>query len=677
MLNSKLLSFAEKLNEHPYIVTIRAMGLHILPIFVISSLLTLLMHGLPFLNFDKTYPQIYKTIEILNYFIIGVFPYIITIFIGSFSKYYKKINNDTRLIYLPTLALFIFNIITDKGLIFQYNHRYVRGIIISYSVIFLVKNLYKKNKFIRSTLRIRDRNLKINKQFYFYLFIVSIISIFAALFYAKFLQGFNFDLTGGLKFSESMIPITIYILVIGVGWFFGIHGALLVTTASEYLHMNSSENLSAILEGLTAPHIIDATFVNVYVFMGGSGATLSLAIALLFNKDKKLRRFAKFAIIPGFFNINEIIIFGLPIVANIYLLIPFIGVPFIFAALSYAALYFNIIPVATFNPAWITPPIINSYIATKGSISAVIFQILLIILGAFIYNYFLKKYEMIAVIKPKGKFSFLRGEVRGENIARHQLDNLDKIVEAKSKIEKLETTHKSLIKFLPIFNIQTGEIYKVEAFLFMESGEEIIFQASFLKDYDLLRRTYKINRRIINQCLEYERILFRKKISIPIIVNINPHYFNHSNFIRDMSVIAMRNNITELKLELQLLEESFKNCNSGVCKNSGLLRQKGFKLILDDFGTGYSSLSHLIDFDIDNIKLDKKFLTKIDSRNGKKIFFNIIELANSIDTSIIIKGVHLESQYDFLKQNGIQYAQGSYFSDYMSFDQLVDYLKNN
>ena len=110
---------------------------------------------------------------------------------------------------------------------------------------------------------------------------------------------------------------------------------------------------------------------------------------LLFCKSKRIKELAKLSFVPGIFGINEPIVFGLPIVLNPTIIIPFILVPTINIILSYFAMKFGFFPPCNgINIPWTTPVIISGFLATNWV--GAIFQGLLLILGVFIYLPFIK-----------------------------------------------------------------------------------------------------------------------------------------------------------------------------------------------------------------------------------------------------------------------------------------------
>ncbi|MFQ6792953.1 MAG: PTS sugar transporter subunit IIC [Thomasclavelia sp.] len=173
---------------------------------------------------------------------------------------------------------------------------------------------------------------------------------------------------------------------------FGIHPSGIVGAVIDpILILAITENTEAIQTGLEAPNIINNTFKSVYGLMGGTGCTICLIIAiLLFSKRADYKAVAKLGLAPGIFNINEPIIFGLPIVMNPIMIIPFVFVTQISYILTYAATVVGLIGKCVVQVPWTTPPILNAFLSTNGDWRAAIFQVLLIIIGVLIYLPFIK-----------------------------------------------------------------------------------------------------------------------------------------------------------------------------------------------------------------------------------------------------------------------------------------------
>ncbi len=153
-------------------------------------------------------------------------------------------------------------------------------------------------------------------------------------------------------------------------WFFGLHGANLLGGLIEpVLLQNLANNVDALAAGKAMEFIVTKPFIDTFVYMGGSGTTVGLLIAVLIgSKLKQQRDVAKLSIGPAFFNINEPTIFGLPIVLNVVYVIPFIVGPMILATIAYLATAVGIVPMTSVLVPWTMPPVLGAFLATGGSV---------------------------------------------------------------------------------------------------------------------------------------------------------------------------------------------------------------------------------------------------------------------------------------------------------------------
>ncbi|WP_143797015.1 PTS transporter subunit EIIC, partial [Oenococcus oeni] len=166
-----------------------------------------------------------------------------------------------------------------------------------------------------------------------------------------------------------------------------------------------NQNHAAFTAGKALPNIVTTSFFDNFVHMGGSGATIGLAMLLAFAaKSKELKTLGKLVAGPALFNINEPILFGLPIVMNYKMLVPFIVTPLINVTTTYIGMATNLVarPMGVYIP-WTTPPILSGFIAT-GHISGSVMQIINIVLDTLMYFYFFKsmdKEKLAEELDPK------------------------------------------------------------------------------------------------------------------------------------------------------------------------------------------------------------------------------------------------------------------------------------
>ena len=131
----------------------------------------------------------------------------------------------------------------------------------------------------------------------------------------------------GTSFFGSLLTV----FSISILWSVGINsGSMVNGFVRPFWLENQVENINALKEGLPLPHVITEQFFDM-IWMGGAGATLSLLLAIaLFAKSKHIKSVGAISAIPGIFNINEPILFGMPIILNPIMLIPFNIIPLVF-----------------------------------------------------------------------------------------------------------------------------------------------------------------------------------------------------------------------------------------------------------------------------------------------------------------------------------------------------------
>lgn len=180
----------------------------------------------------------------------------------------------------------------------------------------------------------------------------------------------------------------------------GIHQTVINGTLLDpLLLVNMNENRQAVQEGATPPNILNSAFVTVFAQLGGTGFTISLIIAvLLFVRNyQPFRDVVNLSLAPGIFNINEPIIFGLPIVFNLPMIVPFVASPIVATLIGYFATAVGFIEPLSVMVPWTTPPILSALLASKGDFKVVLVQVIIIVVCVAIYFPFLKIAQRVAI----------------------------------------------------------------------------------------------------------------------------------------------------------------------------------------------------------------------------------------------------------------------------------------
>ena len=181
------------------------------------------------------------------------------------------------------------------------------------------------------------------------------------------------------------------VFVVTLLWSVGLHGGVIVSGVLHPIYLPLMEqNLAAFKAGLPLPNVVTEQFFTM-LWVGGAGATIALVLTMFFRaRSEQYKELSKLALPSAFFNINEPILFGLPIVLNPVMLIPFVLTPMVLCVINYSAMYFDIVarPMGVIIP-WTTPPIIQGWLIT-GSWTGAVLQLVDIMIAMAIYYPFFK-----------------------------------------------------------------------------------------------------------------------------------------------------------------------------------------------------------------------------------------------------------------------------------------------
>lgn len=191
---------------------------------------------------------------------------------------------------------------------------------------------------------------------------------------------------------QNPIGIILCAVIGAIFWICGLHGASIVNGVINPIVITALQtNADLVLAGQAPTEIVTKPFWTMYVTMGGFGCTIGLLIAIFIaSRREDDRSIAKLSLAPGIFGVNEPLIFGLPIVLNPTLAIPFVLAPMACAAIGYVATLIGFAAKAYIMIPWCLPPIVSGFLATGGHIGTVITQIICIIAATLIYLPFVK-----------------------------------------------------------------------------------------------------------------------------------------------------------------------------------------------------------------------------------------------------------------------------------------------
>lgn len=188
----------------------------------------------------------------------------------------------------------------------------------------------------------------------------------------------------------NWVGFVVLIFMTDVLWIFGIHGTQTLKGIYEPILLAAfAENEAAYAAGEAIPNIVNTPFMSCFSTVTGAGLTGGLLIAIfLFSKREDYKAIAKLAVPCAIFNINEPLTFGLPIVMNPVLAIPFMIAPAVSNIFGYFMTTIGFCGRMVVNAPWTTPPGLMAFLCSGGNIGAAICQIIVILLAAVVYTPF-------------------------------------------------------------------------------------------------------------------------------------------------------------------------------------------------------------------------------------------------------------------------------------------------
>lgn len=435
-------------------------------------------------------------------------------------------------------------------------------------------------------------------------------------------------------------------------WFIGLHGT----------HVYNAVFGVDILGEYALPGLNFRHFYELFVVYGGAGATLSLIIAVFVSaKDPHSKRIAKLALPFAVFNINEVLIYGLPIIFNRRLIIPFLLTPLVNTVLAYSFLSAFAIEMATIDIPWVTPAFINSYIITQGNLAALALQFFLITLGVFIYIPFVRAYALeqpdnyqkerlgqrlnLPVQLRSGRSSKVKKERQSIILNNQEIDRYIKLLE----------TATLLIYYQPKVNIEQNTCHRFEALLRIRLNDHEVKGPFFLPILEKAGLAPIIDLWVCQQVGAHLRD-WKTQPRPEISINLHTDTLARSDVIEEIISIHEGNPVG-----FEIVERDFLN-NAIALENIKQLKAHGFKILIDDFGTGMSSMENLCHVPIDILKIDKSLADLILTENGYIVCRNIVALCKDMNFRCVIEGIEDQKQVEAASRLGIPLVQGFYFS---------------
>jgi EAL domain-containing protein (putative c-di-GMP-specific phosphodiesterase class I) len=158
---------------------------------------------------------------------------------------------------------------------------------------------------------------------------------------------------------------------------------------------------------------------------------------------------------------------------------------------------------------------------------------------------------------------------------------------------------------------------------------------------------------------------------IKVAVNLSALQFAGGSLVDSVLLALVDSGLAETRLELEITESVFLADSQDNLKTLERLKRLGVSIALDDFGVGYSSLSYLTAFPFNKVKIDKSFIDRIGRSETVAVLGSIVQLAKTLNLSIVAEGVETFEQVEKIRSLGIALGQGNFFSEPVPLGELL------
>jgi diguanylate cyclase (GGDEF)-like protein len=252
-------------------------------------------------------------------------------------------------------------------------------------------------------------------------------------------------------------------------------------------------------------------------------------------------------------------------------------------------------------------------------------------------------------------------------------EELDERARARQQIEtdlhRALDNHELRVFFQPVVDAATMDVTGFETLLRWEHPKRgLVYPGEFIEHAEDIGLITRIGDWVIRAAMAEAR---RLPDHIGISVNISPLQIHSQSLVPTIMQAIAANNISPERLELEITESVLMSDTEFTLQRLHQIKSIGVRIALDDFGTGFSSLSYLRSFPFDKIKIDKSFVSDLESRaDNRAIAIATLELARSLGMSCTAEGVETGFQSDFLRENGCDNLQGFFVSRAQPLDKL-------
>jgi len=474
----------------------------------------------------------------------------------------------------------------------------------------------------------------------------------------------------------------LFILFIHIFWFFGIHGSNMLEPVANSIFIPAlTANQHLVASGHAPSVIFTKTFFDTFVLMGGCGTGLCLILAILITgRQINQRRLSQISFFPVLFNINELMVFGIPIVLNPTFIIPFIGVPLILTSTSYLAISTGLVPHTTNLVEWTTPIFLSGYIST-GSVSGSVMQLFNLAVGTLCYIPFVKLSERVLDMQLKNNMTKVYEEYRKEVyqpfpqlLERH--DDVGRISKSLTAELEFDLQKNNIELFYQPISDYDGNVIFVEALLRWDHSRYGYINPSLIIGLaEEAKMMPRLGYQIFNKSCADLKAMNEADVDVILSINVSASQLEEDIFVESVDRIIHKHGIDPKKLQIEITEGVALSNNERILRQVKAIKNLGVGLAMDDFGMGHSSLRYLKEYDFDTIKLDGSLIREIaPNQNCRDIVSSIVSLGKSLKYTVIAEYVDSPEQKAILNDLGCGLYQGHLFSPALPCEDIIEYI---
>ncbi len=468
-------------------------------------------------------------------------------------------------------------------------------------------------------------------------------------------------------------------------WLFGINGKNVLDQVTTDVFGQAQTATAAIAAGHATPQLLNKTFFDTFVYMGGAGTTICLIIALfIFARRSGQDRLARISLVPGLFNINEMLLYGLPIILNPVYIIPFVLTPLCMMGISALATLVGVLPYTAVPVPWTTPVFVSGFVSTGGSWFGPLVQLLCLVAGVFIYKPFIQMSERLRKQRFDEAYKKLREMCEEDYSSSYgkKYINRDDEVGAVARLlamdikRALNTRKEMYYLYQPLIGGDRNAVIGAEELLRwkhpLHGPISPMVIVALCEDMGSSSQLGQMA--IASACKELRRWRDSGVEDAYVSVNISSTELKDSDFSARLLRTAKQYDVPPACIQIEVTESLAVSRDDITKRNLDQIRSMGFGIAIDDFGMGHSSLVYLQRFPFSTLKVDKSLSREVStSPENLEIISSILQLCRSLNIGMVVEYVENDWQLSLLRSVGCNQFQGYHFSPPITSDEFCNY----